>query len=151
MYTATYQRLQLYSRFTNCSFNYPLLCQVICVTKTLFLHISIKVKVPTLFTRQRDLMRGVGQVKVHHRYQWHRWHICHRWPAANFATSFASVVDTGGKFATGVNDTGDKFAAGVNDTGGKLLPVSTTPAANLPPVSLTTLTKYGNNIRLQTP
>jgi hypothetical protein len=28
--------------------------------------------------------------------------------AANFATSFASVVDTGGKFATGVNDTGDK-------------------------------------------
>jgi hypothetical protein len=26
-------------------------------------------------------------------------------PAANFATSFASVVDTGGKFATGVNDT----------------------------------------------
>ena len=26
-------------------------------------------------------------------------------PAANFATSFASVVDTGGKFAAGVNDT----------------------------------------------
>jgi hypothetical protein len=26
--------------------------------------------------------------------------------AANFATSFARVVDTGGKFATGVNDTG---------------------------------------------
>ncbi len=25
-------------------------------------------------------------------------------PAANFATSFASVVDTGGKFATGVSD-----------------------------------------------
>jgi hypothetical protein len=38
---------------------------------------------------------------------------------ANFATSFASVVDTGGKFATGVNDTGGKFAIGVNDTGGK--------------------------------
>ncbi len=34
-----------------------------------------------------------------------------------FATSFASVVDTGGKFATGVNDTGGKFAADVNDTG----------------------------------
>ncbi len=46
-------------------------------------------------------------------------------PAANFATSFSSVVDTGGKFATGVNDTGGKFAAGVNDTGGKLPPVST--------------------------
>jgi hypothetical protein len=40
-------------------------------------------------------------------------------PAANFATSFTSVVDTGGKFATGVNDTGSKFVAGVNNTGGK--------------------------------
>jgi hypothetical protein len=29
---------------------------------------------------------------------------------ANFSTIFASVVDTGGKFATGVNDTGGKFA-----------------------------------------
>jgi hypothetical protein len=38
---------------------------------------------------------------------------------ANFATSFASDVDTGGKFATGVNDTGSKFATDVNDTGGK--------------------------------
>jgi hypothetical protein len=33
--------------------------------------------------------------------------------AANFATSFTRVVDTGG------NDTGGKFAAGVNDTGSK--------------------------------
>jgi hypothetical protein len=40
-------------------------------------------------------------------------------PAANFATSFTSVVDTGGKFATGVNDAGGKFAAGVSDTGGQ--------------------------------
>ncbi len=56
-------------------------------------------------------------------------------PAANFSTNFASVVDTGGKFATGVNNTGGKFATGVNDAGGKLPPVSTTPAANLPPVS----------------
>jgi hypothetical protein len=45
---------------------------------------------------------------------------------ANFSTIFASVVDTGSKFATGVNntggkyDTGGKFAAGVVDTGGKL-------------------------------
>jgi hypothetical protein len=38
---------------------------------------------------------------------------------ANFSTSFASVVDTGGKFATVVNDTGGKFATGVNDAGGK--------------------------------
>jgi hypothetical protein len=51
---------------------------------------------------------------------------------ANFSTIFASVFDTGGKFATGVNDTGGKFATGVNDAGGKLPPVSTTPAANGP-------------------
>jgi hypothetical protein len=40
-------------------------------------------------------------------------------PVANFATIFASVVDTDGKFATSVND-----------VGGKLPPVSTTPTAN---------------------
>ncbi len=57
---------------------------------------------------------------------------------ANFSTIFASVVDTGGKFATGVND-----------AGGKLPPVST--AANLPPVSLPPVANNGNNIRLQTP
>ncbi len=65
---------------------------------------------------------------------------------ANFAASSPCVVDTGGKFATGVNDTGGKFAAG-----GKLPPVSTTPAANLPPVSLTPVANIWNNIRLQTP
>jgi hypothetical protein len=36
-------------------------------------------------------------------------------PAANFATSFPSVVDIGGKFVTAINDTSGKFAAGVND------------------------------------
>ncbi len=51
-------------------------------------------------------------------------------PAANFATSFASVIDTGNKFATGVNDT----ATGVNEVGYKLPPVSPTSEANLPPV-----------------
>jgi hypothetical protein len=61
-------------------------------------------------------------------------------PAANFATSFASVVDTGGK-----------FAAGVNATGGNLPPVSKTPAANLPPVSMTPVANNGNNIRLLRP
>jgi hypothetical protein len=62
-------------------------------------------------------------------------------PVANFSTIFASVVETGGKFATGVNenqrqiyhlcqrrrwqiatginDNGGKFATGVDDTGGK--------------------------------
>jgi hypothetical protein len=61
-------------------------------------------------------------------------------PAENFHTIFASIVDTGGKFATGVNDTCGKFATRVNDAGGKLLPLSTTPAAN-----------NVNNIRLQSP
>jgi hypothetical protein len=51
-------------------------------------------------------------------------------PSANFATGFAGVVDTGGKFATRVNDTGGKFATGDNDT---------TPVAN-----------NRNNIRLLT-
>jgi hypothetical protein len=70
---------------------------------------------------------------------------------ANFATSFASVGDTGGKFATGVNDTGSN-----------LLPVSTTPVAifhryqghrraNLPLVSMTPVANNGNNIRLLRP
>jgi hypothetical protein len=40
-------------------------------------------------------------------------------PANNFSTSFACVVDTSGKFATGVNNTGGKFATSVDDTGGK--------------------------------
>jgi hypothetical protein len=53
---------------------------------------------------------------------------------------FASVVDTGGKFATGVNDTIGKFATGVNDAGGKL-----------PLVSLKRVANNGNNIRLQIP
>jgi hypothetical protein len=66
-------------------------------------------------------------------------------PAANFATNFTSVVDTGGKLATGVND------AGVNDAGGNLPPVSTTPAENLPPVSTTPVANNGINIRLQIP
>ncbi len=68
-------------------------------------------------------------------------------PAANFATSFSSVVDNGGKFNTGVNDAGGKFAAGVNDTGGNLPPVSTTPAANL----LTPVANNEINIRLRIP
>ncbi len=58
--------------------------------------------------------------------------------AANFSTNFTSVVDTGGKFATGVND-----------AGGKLPPLSTTPAANLPPLSTTPAANNGYNIRLQ--
>jgi hypothetical protein len=51
-------------------------------------------------------------------------------PVANFSTSFSSIVDTGGKFGTGVNDTGGKFATGVNDADGKFATVSTTAVAN---------------------
>jgi hypothetical protein len=40
-------------------------------------------------------------------------------PAANLVTSSHCVVDTGSKFAIGVNDTGGKFATSVTDTGGK--------------------------------
>ena len=72
-------------------------------------------------------------------------------PAANFATSFASVVDTGGKFATGVNDMGGKCAAGVNDTSGNFPTVSITPAANSPLLSMTSVTNNGQNIRLLRP
>ncbi len=64
--------------------------------------------------------------------------------AANFATSLASVVDTGGKFVTGVNKT-------ANDTGGNLPPVSTKPVENLPPVSMAQVANNGNNIRLLRP
>ncbi len=35
-------------------------------------------------------------------------------PAANFATSYACVVDTGGKFAAGVNNTTTPVANGDN-------------------------------------
>ncbi len=58
--------------------------------------------------------------------------------AANSATSSPCVVDTGGK-----------FAGGVNDAGGKMPPVSMTQVANLPPLSLTPVANNWNNIRLQ--
>jgi hypothetical protein len=61
-------------------------------------------------------------------------------PMANFSSIFASVVDTGGKFATGVNNNGGKFATGINNTGGKFSTgVNNTGGNN------------GNKIRLQTP
>jgi hypothetical protein len=40
-------------------------------------------------------------------------------PAANFATDTADVIDTGGKFATGVNSIGGRFATNIKDTSGK--------------------------------
>ncbi len=71
-------------------------------------------------------------MKVHQLYQRHWWQ---RHQRQIFVTGTAGVVDTVGKFATGVTD-----------TGGNLPPVSTTPAAimiedllsfQLPPVSTT--------------
>jgi hypothetical protein len=66
-------------------------------------------------------------------------------PAANFSTSFPSVVDTGGKFATGVNDTGGKFVTNVNNAGDKLPQVSTTPAENIPPLWFTPVANNWSN------
>jgi hypothetical protein len=48
-------------------------------------------------------------------------------------------------------DTGSKFAAGVNDTGGNLPLVTKTLAANLPPMSMKLAANNGNNIRLLRP
>ncbi len=70
---------------------------------------------------------------------------------SKFATGTTCVVDTSGRFASGVNDTRSKFVTGVNDTGGKLPPVTMTQAANLPSVSITPVANNGSNIRLQTP
>ncbi len=59
---------------------------------------------------------------MHSHYQQHRLQVCyqcHRQRRQNFSTSFTSVDDTSGKFASGVNDTGGKFATGVNNTSGK--------------------------------
>jgi hypothetical protein len=75
------------------------------------------------------------QFKVHHRYQRHWRQI---FPSV-------SIVDIGGKFATGGIDTSGKFATGVNDAGGKLPPISTTPAAILLPVSFTPVANNGSN------
>jgi hypothetical protein len=84
------------------------------------------------------------QVKVHHWYQGHWWQ-------KKISTSIACVVDTGGKFATGVNDVGGKFATSVNGASGNLPPVSTTPAAaNLPPVLMTPVANKGTIIKLLT-
>jgi hypothetical protein len=91
-----------------------------------------------IFPSQGALPVSTTPVANCHRFQRHRRQICHQYQRHRrqiFATCSPCVVDTGGKFATGVNDTGSKFAAGVNDAGGILPPVS----------------NIGNNIRLQTP
>ncbi len=54
-----------------------------------------------------------------------------------FAIGVNNTRGTGAKFAAGVVETGGKFVAGVVDTGGNLPPVSLTQVANLPPVLLT--------------
>jgi hypothetical protein len=64
----------------------------------------------------------------------------------------SGVIDTGGKFATGINNTSKlvaKFATGDIDIGGNLPPASVTPAANFPPVSKTLaklLAKFASGI-----
>jgi hypothetical protein len=75
-----------------------------------------------------------SQIKMHHWYQDTGGKLppLSTTPATKFATSSAGVVDT-------TIDTGGKFATGVNEDGGKLPPVSMTPVAN-----------NGINIRLLT-
>jgi hypothetical protein len=80
---------------------------------------------------------------VHHRYQRHRWQICH-WCQGHRRKIVAGINNISITFAS-VYDTGGIFAIGVNDTGGKLQPVSTTPAANLPPVSTSPGANNGTN------
>jgi hypothetical protein len=57
------------------------------------------------------------------------WQICHQ-----FAASFTSVVDTGGKFATVANDTGGNL-----------------PLVSMTLVSMTPVANNRNNIRLLGP
>ncbi len=59
-------------------------------------------------------------------------------PAANFATSLASVVDTGGKLST-------TLAAEIFASKGAP-PVSRTPAAKLPPVSTTPAANFATSL-----
>jgi hypothetical protein len=66
-------------------------------------------------------------------------------PVANFSTSFASVVNTGGKFATGVNDTGGKFATSANNTSIKIAAAINNRAANLLLVSTTPVANYSTS------
>ncbi len=73
--------------------------------------------------------RRYSQVKVHHRYQRHRW---------QFTTD---INDTGGKFASGVYDWRFfAFATGVVDTGGK--PWAANISANFRKKFETTLVVY---------
>ncbi len=71
--------------------------------------------------------------------------------AAKFAISFASVVDTGGKFAAGVVDAGDKLPTVSLTPVANLPQVSLTPVANLPPVSMTPVANNWKTIRLLRP
>ncbi len=62
-----------------------------------------------------------------------------------FCHDTADVVNTGGKFATGVDATGGKLAADVNNTEGKLSPISTAPA-ELEEKNLSSTQRYPNKI-----
>ncbi len=92
-----------------------------------------------------------SQVKVHHGYQWHRWQNCRRYQrhwqqifhcyqqhqrAANFATSLASVVDTSGKIATGVNNTSDNPYCIVNHFIKRLINNCVAVSLNFPEINI---------------
>ncbi len=100
--------------------------------------------------------RRYSQLKVWHRYQRHRWQMEKIFNQKNFNNFIWSPLGSRGNIYINfrlqvhfqisaawycsdyfVIDTGGKFATGVVDSGGNLQPPSLTPAANLPPVSLT--------------
>jgi hypothetical protein len=68
---------------------------------------------------------------------------------ANFSTSFASAVDSGGKFANGVktvNDTGGKFVIGVNDAGAWQIATVINDIGGRPPVLNDTGGKFATGV-----
>ncbi len=82
--------------------------------------------------------RRYSQVKVHHRYQRHRWQICHR--CQRYRRQILPPVLLVLLICRRYQRHRQQFATGINDT-----------AANLPPVSMTPVANFGNNIRLLRP
>ncbi len=78
------------------------------------------------------------QVKVHRQYQWHRRTPVSMTPATNFAAGTAGVIDTSGKFTTGVVDTRQFcwYQRHERSWWKNLPSVSLKPMANFPPMSL---------------
>jgi hypothetical protein len=79
-----------------------------------FFHESVSPQPQSIPLRPFKFFRKFAEIFENEKYQRYQRH----WRQIS-PLFFASVVDTGGEFATGVNDTGGKLATGVNGTGGK--------------------------------